>query len=261
MSTNASVQNLFACFDSFEALIADADAAAWATQSYCPDWTTHGIAAHLAGVEHVMAGWEPSGADDLPPFAKMGPFMEECAALEPAAMLARYRDVVAGRRAELSALSDEQLAAPSGTPVGPGTYGGFLSVRVFDFWVHEQDVRGPLGLPGNEAGPPAEEALQQTISSLPYIVGKKIGMEDGMSLVVNLTGPVVSETAVLVDGRAGIVAEVDNPTAVLTADSTVFQMLACGRIDPQGPIERGQISWSGDDAWGERAARNLRYTM
>jgi len=54
---------------------------------------------------------------------------------------------------------------------------------------------------------------------------------------------------------------VDSPTVVLTADSTAFQMLACGRIDPQGPIDRGQISWSGDAEWGERAARNLRYTM
>jgi len=252
---------MLACFDSFDALVADIDAQEWSTQSYCPAWTTHGIAAHLAAVEHVLAGWVPSAADDFPPFDKVDPFMAECADLEPEAMLERYREITAVRRQELSALTDDDLAAPSGTPVGPGTYGGFVSIRVFDFWVHEQDVRGPLGRPGNESGPAAEEALQQTLGSLPYIVGKKIGMEDGMSLKLNLSGPLQSATSVLVDGRASIVDSVADPTVVLNADSTVFQMLACGRIDPEGPIDRGQISWSGDEAWGERAARNLRYTM
>jgi len=38
-------------------------------------------------------------------------------------------------------------------------------------------------------------------------------------------------------------------------------MLACGRIDPQQRIDAGRISWTGDDIWGEKAARSLRFTM
>ena len=38
-------------------------------------------------------------------------------------------------------------------------------------------------------------------------------------------------------------------------------MLACGRIDPQQRIDAGRISWTGDDTWGEKAARSLRFTM
>ena len=34
------------------------------------------------------------------------------------------------------------------TPVGPGTYGLFMEIRVFDCWVHEQDVRRAVGRPG-----------------------------------------------------------------------------------------------------------------
>jgi hypothetical protein len=37
--------------------------------------------------------------------------------------------------------------------------------------------------------------------------------------------------------------------------------LACGRIDPQGAIDTGAITWTGDAELGERTARNLRYTM
>jgi hypothetical protein len=38
-------------------------------------------------------------------------------------------------------------------------------------------------------------------------------------------------------------------------------LLACGRIDPQAPIDAGAITWVGDTDLGERAARNLRFTM
>ena len=49
--------------------------------------------------------------------------------------------------------------------------------------------------------------------------------------------------------------------AAVPADTTTFIMLACGRIDPQEQIDAGRISWRGDEAWGEKAARNLRFTM
>ena len=47
----------------------------------------------------------------------------------------------------------------------------------------------------------------------------------------------------------------------VTTDSTTFIQLACGRIDPQAQIDSGAVSWSGDDTLGDRAARNLRFTM
>ena len=47
----------------------------------------------------------------------------------------------------------------------------------------------------------------------------------------------------------------------LTTDSLTFMLLACGRIDPEGPISDGRITWTGDDAVGAHAARNLAFTM
>ena len=38
-------------------------------------------------------------------------------------------------------------------------------------------------------------------------------------------------------------------------------MLACGRVDPQERIDAGRISWTGADEWGDKVARNLRFTM
>ena len=53
----------------------------------------------------------------------------------------------------------------------------------------------------------------------------------------------------------------DDPDVVLTTDSTTFIQLACGRIDPQTLIDSGVLTWKGDAELGERAARNLRFTM
>ena len=97
--------------------------------------------------------------------------------------------------------------------------------------------------------------------SMPYIAGKRVGVPDGDSLRVQLTGPVAGDITVRVDGRAGLVDDTDETTALITADSTTFALLACGRVGPQSRIDSGHITWSGDEELGERAARNLRFTM
>jgi hypothetical protein len=127
--------------------------------------------------------------------------------------------------------------------------------------VHVRDITIPLGLMTDDGGVPAEIALAQVESSIGYIAGKKVGVPEGSSIAFKLTGPVVREIDVAVNGRAKQVDHLDNPDATLSTDSTTFIMLACGRIDPQAQIDSGAVSWTGDADLGERAARNLRFTM
>ena len=77
----------------------------------------------------------------------------------------------------------------------------------------------------------------------------------------HLSGPVARDIAVVVDGRARVVDEVPAPDVEIWTDTLTFIQLACGRIDPQEPIDSGTIHWRGDAELGERAARNLRFTM
>lgn len=256
-----AIDNLNLCFDSVDALIADLDDAQWAAQSYCPDWDVRGVVIHLAAVESMLAGEAPGSFTDSVPFGKVADYVGKVNDLGTAALVEAYRATIAARRVELAGYSEEQMALPSMTPVGKSTYGHFVSIRVFDYWVHEQDIRGPLGKPGHQGGPAAEMALNEIESSLPYIVGKKIGLPDGKSITFELTGPVERTMHVMVDGRAGSVESLDKPDVVVTANSVAFALLACGRIDPQGPIDDGLITWGGDVEWGEAAARNLRFTM
>jgi uncharacterized protein (TIGR03083 family) len=217
------------CWASIDELIDGLTDEQWNTPSLCEGWTVRDVVVHLGAVDAVL--------------------------------VERYREVIAARRAELATYGPEVLDLPSMTPVGPKTYGRFLAIRVFDFWVHEQDMRVPLGLPGHESGPAAELALDEIEISLPYIVGKKIGLPDGMAITIDLTGPVERTMHVKVDGRAGNVDSLDDADVVLRADSLTFALLACGRIDPQRAIDEGRITWAGDDTWGEAAARNLAFTM
>ncbi len=260
MSRQATA-NLQQCWSSLDNLLSGLDDDQWVTQSLCPDWDIRGVVAHLGGIEYMFSLDEPGAWSENLPFDKVGEWLSKIADMSNAEHLAAYRSLIATRTEQLSSLTDEQLALPTLTPVGPGSYGRFLAVRVFDFWVHEQDMRVPLGLPGHEGGDAAEMSIDEIQASLGYIVGKKIGMEDGTSITIELTGPVERVMHVAVTGRATPVDALEDPTVVLRADSTAFALLACGRVDPQGVIDQGRIGWDGDEVWGEKAARNLAFTM
>lgn len=249
------------CYDAVESLAGRMDAAQWRSQSLCPDWDMRGVITHLGIMERVMTGWLPETADDVPPLDRIGPSHDELATLGDTAFAGRISEIFADRRADLAKLTEADLARQSWTPVGPRSYGGFLEIRIFDFWVHERDITVPLGWPSDDAGPRTEIALAQVEGSIGYIVGKKIGLPDGTSIVFHLTGPVSRDLPVVVDGRARAVDHVEHPDVELTTDTVTFIQLAAGRIEPQRQIDAGRVTWTGNPQLGDRAARNLNFTM
>jgi uncharacterized protein (TIGR03083 family) len=248
-------------YDAIEGLCALMSAEQWQAQSLCPDWTSRGVVGHLASVEYMLAGWMPGSADEPPPFERVTAFAQQAAGLDDDAFARLVSGVFGRRRADLAALGEADLARPSWTPVGPRSYGSFMAIRVFDFWVHERDITTPLGLRTQDGDARAEMALAEVERSLGYIVGKKVGLPDGSSIVFHLTGPLRRDLYVTVDGRATVVGHIDHPAVELSTDSVTFVQLACGRLDPQQQIDAGKVSWAGDAGLGDRAARNLRYTM
>jgi uncharacterized protein (TIGR03083 family) len=248
------------CYSSMLALCSDLSDTEWQARSLCPDWTVRDVVNHVTGIEAVMAGWLPDDDRTPPPFERMADFAPG-ADVDATSYLEAVRAVYDRRRRDLAALGESDLERPSWMPVGRGTYGRFLAIRVFDFWVHERDITTPLGRATDDTGPAAELALAEVASSIGYIVGKKVGLPDGKSIAFHLTGPISAELNVVVDGRAKPLDHLPHPDVTVTTDSTTFIQLACGRIDPQTRIDSGAITWKGDDELGERAARNLRFTM
>ena len=261
-SRQSLIDTTESCFTEILGLCSALSDDEWTVQSLCPAWTVRQAIGHAVGVEDVILGWEVS-TENMPPFQKMQALTDASAGMSSAEFGARVAEIFDGRRSELAALSDDDIERPSWTPVGVQSYGGFLGIRIFDMWVHVRDCAIPLGRETDDSGPAAEIAFDQVERSMGYIIGKRVGLPDGMSLRADITGPVQRQMAVVVDGRAKAVdpGSLDSPDVVLTADSLTFMMLACGRIDPQSKIDDGSISWSGDAHWGEHAARSLRFTM
>ncbi|HEY2506396.1 MAG TPA: maleylpyruvate isomerase N-terminal domain-containing protein [Streptosporangiaceae bacterium] len=248
-------------YETIESICARLDDAGWASQSLCPDWSARGVVTHLGMMETVMTGWLPADGAASPPLDRIEPFLAQTDSLDNAAFADLIAAAFAARRRDLSALRPADLDRPSWTPIGPRTYGQFLGMRIFDFWVHERDITTPLRWPTDDGGPRGEIALAEVESALGYIVGKKVGLPDGASIVFHLTGPISKDVAVVVDGRAKVVDHVDRADVVLQTDLVTFMQLACGRIDPQAQIDAGTVTWTGNAEYGERAARNLRFTI
>jgi uncharacterized protein (TIGR03083 family) len=261
MSKEHSLTALDNCFTDFSNVINGFGEDDWGIQSLCPDWDIRSVVTHLAGIEDLLLGWVPKSADEWPPFGKMAEFESATADLSSDELLETVMEILDKRKQELSEIGDDVWNAECMTPVGPATYGRFMNVRVFDFWVHQRDMTIPLGINGDDSGVHAEIALDEVHGSLGYIAGKKIGLEDGMSIAFHLYGSIQRDLFAAVDGRAKVIDSVDDPTVSISADMRTFMMLACGRIDPQQEIDAGRISWTGDASWGEKAARNLRFTI
>jgi uncharacterized protein (TIGR03083 family) len=247
-------------FDEIGQVLASLDEDGLAIQSLCPDWDLRACLAHAVGIDKVMTGWGPD-PDNLFDFAAVGSFMKEMAGVDRDTFVETLTQICADRLTDLEGRDPSVVDEPCLTPVGPQTFGAMLEIRVFDLWVHARDASLPAGLTLSDSGVAAEMALNQVHRSMGFIAGKKIGLADGMSMTVNVTGGAARTFHVNVDGRAQLVDELANPDVTLTADTETLLMLACGRVDPQERIDAGRITWSGDASWGERAARNLRFTM
>ena len=136
------------------------------------------------------------------------------------------------------------------------------SIRVYDAWLHLQDCREPLGMPGDESGLPAEMSIDEVWTAIGYIIGKKGGAPDGSRVEVTLSGPVETTIRVVVDGRASVVDAFDGEvTATLSMSSHHWLALTGGRKDPVPMIDDGRVALGGDLALARQLAERLAFTI
>ncbi len=201
--TNAAntelVDMLEQVWGSMAALGASLDETEWKAPSECPGWTVQDNLVHITALERFILG-DPLPSEDLPdnlPHVKNDigrsneRWIESRRAWTGADALAEFVATTDARIAQLRALDDDGFAADSWTPMGPGTVAGLLGFRIFDSWVHEQDMRGGLERPGDLDSAAARFSTQMMIDVLPYVVGKKVGAPDGSTVVLTLSGPIV----------------------------------------------------------------------
>ncbi|HAN07177.1 MAG TPA: hypothetical protein DCP89_01635 [Acidimicrobiaceae bacterium] len=233
----------------------------WQVQSLCSEWSIKDVASHLFSVEQALTDWIPTGLKVPPPFELVSGYFAAALQMETSTLVNEFRQTLNRRRDNLANMTDTEFSTPTMTPVGPGTYDRFMAVREFDFWMHTRDCAAPLNIATDNSGPTAEMALNEVRLSIGYIVGKKIGLKQNQTIHFNIYGAVERDIFVAFEDRAVEVPHIENPTVVLHCDSMAFMNQACGRVNPEIPIEQGLIHWVGDEILGNHAARNLKFTM
>lgn len=240
----------------------------WVIPSPLPGWSVRDNVVHLLGTEAMLLGRQPTAQVDAgsvdhvrnPIGAANEAWIATYADASAADVLAEFRSLTAQRLEVLRAMPDDDWNRVGFTPAGEGPYGRFMQIRVFDCWMHEQDIRGAIGRPGHDDGPAVEVSLDEMTTAMGFVVGKRAGAPDGSSVTFDLTGPAARQVHVRVDGRATVVASLDAPaTATLTMPVVSFSRVAGGRGDAPEHAERCEIS--GDAELGQRVLANLSYTI
>jgi len=253
-------------FDALVELGRQLDEAQWETPSECPGWRVKDLYSHVIGTELMLLGRpdepvEVEGADHVA--NDIGRFNEGSVFLRRgrpgAEVLAELERIATERTAALDAMTQADFDAESFTPAGKDTYGRFMQIRVFDCWIHEQDAREALGLPGHASGAAVDVALDEHATALGFVVGKKAGATEGQSLRLRLTGETERTLDVRVDGRAQLVDDLDEPTATITIPTLLWFRHLAGRraADPAHP----DVRIEGDEDLARRVLANAAYTI
>ncbi|MGZ4529352.1 MAG: maleylpyruvate isomerase family mycothiol-dependent enzyme [Mycobacterium sp.] len=264
---------LFTVWDDITALLDGLPEAEWQAASPLPGWDVKALVAHMIGTESFLAG-VPAPQPDIDVSTlehvrnDIG-VMNECwvrylRGETGGDVLARFSDITADRRKALTGMSDEEWDAVTLTPVGPESYGRFMRVRVFDCWMHEQDIRVALQRPSSDdglGGPASQLSLDEIAATMGFVVGKLAKAPDGSRVQFDLTGPLARSINVSVDGRAQVVDDFggQEPTATIRLDALQFTRLAGGR--PMSPACAQDVELGGDKDLAARIVERLNFVI
>ena len=153
------LSGLFGTWDSLDVLLSGLSEQQWQTPTPLPGWCVHNVVAHIVGTESVLQGLSSPDADfDA---STLDHVRNDVGAANEAWV--RHLSTESGRAARavpfdyrrsaeaFDRLSVDDWNAPTPTPVGLESFGRFMRVRLFDCWMHEQDIRDGVGLPSSDA--------------------------------------------------------------------------------------------------------------
>jgi uncharacterized protein (TIGR03083 family) len=266
MSNQEVVDLMERVWSSIDSLCSPLTEAQWKTATDCPGWSVQDQMSHLVGAESGILG-EPR-PDHTPQDTghvknDIGQSNEVVVDFRRSwtgqKVLDEFRDLTGRRMAYLRGLTEDQFATEMQTPIGPGTVTEFVRIRIMDAWVHEQDIRRALNMPGELESAVAAHAVGRVARAMPFVTARKAQAPDGATVVFEITGPAGRVVPVAIEGGRGseLDAEPTSPTVKITADVETFMCLGCGRWDPAESLSSGKIAVVGDTALGEKIVHQM----
>jgi uncharacterized protein (TIGR03083 family) len=243
----------------------------WTRPSLLPGWSVGDIVAHLAWIEGILLGrTDPPHEPDwsaLPHVQSPLSMATEVPvdlrrSWQRAQVLAEFDGTIAERLAALRTGPQDPLT-PTTNPFGKlVTLEDVLRMRIFDTWVHGQDIRLAVGMPGSTDTDAARVAAERIAGALGYVWARRVGAPVGSTLLVEVTPPGVALTHAVAraeDGRGLDVAPPADPTVRLTMALDDFVQLGCGRTRPDSSLDmaRTRVQIQGDADLAARALENF----
>lgn len=202
--------------DDIAQVTAGLDEAGWRAQTPCPGWSVADIVAHVIDAEAIIAGeprqdhepdWGalPHVRSDFGRMTEVG--VDARRGWAPSALQAELTRVVDLRQRQLVDGPHDLSAEVAAFAASTLPLGRLLTMRTFDTWVHSQDIRDAIALPGGLGSDGAQVCADLMFSALPRIWGKSVAAPVGAVLLVEVTGPGIvraAEVEVMADGRAAM---------------------------------------------------------
>jgi uncharacterized protein (TIGR03083 family) len=270
MSDQQAVDNMEAVWRSLDELCSGFGDKDWGTPTDCPGWSVQDQMSHLVGSECRLLGrpvpdYAPEDTDHVK--NEIGQRNEVLVGVRRsqsgAKVLEEFREVTGQRLAILRGMTESDFDEETDTPIGRAPVRELLAIRIFDAWVHEQDIRRAVGKPGHLDGPVARHAMDRMVMAMPYVLGRKVQPEDGTGVVMNINGLAGRVFAIAMDGkRANLVPSIPlPPTVSFNMDLETFACLVCGRWEPRSVLDKGLIRIHGDRALGENIVEQLNFMI
>jgi uncharacterized protein (TIGR03083 family) len=270
MSDQDIVDKLERVWTSIAGLCAPFSEREWKTPTDCPKWSVQDHLAHIIGTESRFLGRQPPQhtpqdmrhvKNDIGKFNEV--WVDSRRSWPGAKVLTEFQEVTGERLRVLRTMNEADFSQPTQTPIGPGTVRDFMHIRIFDCWVHEQDMRRAVGRPGHLDGPVAEHSVGRIATALPFVVGKKAQAPNGVTVVFAVTGPAGRTLPIGVEGGRARVLDTPpaRPTVRLTMDVETLNCLGCGRWDPNNVLSAGKVQIAGDQGLGETIVRQMNFMI
>jgi uncharacterized protein (TIGR03083 family) len=234
--------------DDFTTLLETVPAKQWSTPTELPGWDVHAVVAHTAHLEAVLAGApEETVAIGEPSHVRgvLGAYTEQGVVARrdrsPDDLITEIRESTTRRHTALLADPPTDASARPEHIFGgvPWTWERLLRNRPLDVWMHEQDVRRAVGLPGGLDSAPARHTADYLTESLGLVVGKRVAPDAGSTVVLEVAGSPTYAVVVGDDGRAQRIEPPADPTVLLRLDREDFIVLAGGRRAPSSAQVEG----------------------
>ena len=254
-------------WDSIDNLCTSLKRKEWDSTTDCPGWSVKDCVSHLIGIEHRLLGRPvpehvPKNTkhvnNDLGLRNEIDVDLRRSCSINT--ILDEFREVTSERVKTLHRQQDFSEKADS--PIGTGSITDLLSIRIFDCWIHEQDIRRAIRKPGNLSGNAATHSFRRIDRTMPYVIGKKSKVEEGKSVKFAITGYTANNFVVAVEsGRAKVTEGHVSPTVSLSMECEDYLILTCGREPPINLIDSGRVFIRGDVHLGQSIVRQMNFMI